>query len=373
MALVREEARKRFGELRAEGLMKLAFPRAERTVGNLGYIHVARGQHDKALAEGLNALERNPISAGRYAFLIACYTLLNRLEEARAFLEEAKRKNIDSPSLHFCSYKLAFLGRDQAGMENEVVWGMGKPAVEDVMLSLQASTHAFFGRLREAREFSGRAVSSAELLGKKELARRYQADAALREAFFGNSAEARLLAESLLSLSTNRNIKYKVALALAFAGDVVDSKLSVDNFDASLLEDTVVRFSYLPTLNARLALNRNDPSKAIEALEAAIPYELGSVGKTALYPIFVRGEAFLRSHQGKEAATEFQKILDHPGISLNGAVGVRGRLGLAQAYIQTGDTPKAKLAYEDFLTLWKDADAGIPILSQAKAEYARLQ
>jgi tetratricopeptide (TPR) repeat protein len=373
--VIREEARRNFGERLGDVLMKRGFPQAERAHDEMrqGYIYVALGEHERALAEGLTALEQNPTSARRYAFIIGCYILLHRLKEGRAYVDEADRKNIHSPGLHFCSYLLAFLSRDAAEMERHVAWGMGKPGVEDVLLSLEANTQAFFGRLNAARDFSRRAVSSSEQLGEKELAARYLVDAALREAFFGNEVEAERHAESALILSNGRGVKYKVALALAFAGYVAKAQSLIDDFDMSVTEDTVVQSNYLPTLNAKLALSHNDPQKAIEALHAATSQELANVGKTALYPIFVRGEAFLNAHQGEEAAAEFQKILDHPGIVLNGPIGIRGRLGLAQAYVLQKNTAKAKLQYQEFFELWKDADPDIPILIAAKAEYAKLQ
>jgi len=372
MEAVVEETRKSLRE-RADDLMKRAFPRLEKEADNQGYIDVSLGQYERALAEGHKALEKNPISARRYAFLVSCYVILNRLSEARVLVEEANRKNIDSPGLHISSYLLAFLSHDVAGMEKQVAWGIGKPGVEDLVLSLEAATHSFFGRLSAARDFSRRAISSAELLGEKTLAARYQVDVALREALFGNAVEARQWVETACRNSNDRNAKFKAALALAFAGHEMEIKSLIDDSDPSLLEDTIIKFNYLPTLNAQLALNRNDAFKAIEILVAATPYELGNVGKTALYPVLVRGDAYLIAHRGKEATDEFQKILEHPGIVLNGPIGIRGRLGLARAYALQGETAKAKAAYSDFLTLWKDADPDIPILKQAKAEYAKLQ
>jgi tetratricopeptide (TPR) repeat protein len=373
MEAVVEEAQKSFRE-RTDDLMKRAFPRLEKQADNQGYIYVSLGQYDKALAEGYKSLEKNPISARRYAFLMNCYTMLNRLNEARALADEANRKNIDSPGLRISSYLLAFLSHDVAGMERQVAWGIGKPGIEDLLFSLEASTQSFFGRLRAAREFSQRAIRSAEQLGENTLVARYQVDVGLREALFGNAAEARLWVETALRNSNDRNAKFKAALALAFAGEEVETRsLIIDERDTSPLEDTIVTFNYLPTLNAQLALNRNDPSTAIEVLVAAIPYELGNVGKTALYPVLVRGNAYLMARRGKEAAAEFRKILEHPGIVLNGPIGVRGRLGLARAHILQGETTKAEAAYNEFLTFWKGADLDIPILKQAKAEYAKLQ
>jgi len=372
LKVVREETRKSLGELAGDYLMQRAFPSVEPEHDNSGYMYVALGQHDKALDEGLIALERNPISARRYTFLVGCYILLNRLREAQALVEEAELKNIDSLGLHFCSYKLAFLNRDALGMEEQVAWGMGKPGIEDVMLSLQAGAHAFFGQLSVAREFSRRAISSAQQLGDEDSALRYQVDAALSEALFGNADAARQPAEFALRLSHHRYVKYKAALALGFAGDTANVKALIDDFHTTFPDEEVVQSNYLPTLNAQLALNADDAFKAIETLHAA-PYELGNLGRAALFPVFLRGEAFLIAHKRNEAAFEFHKILDHPGIALDEPTGIRARLELAHSYAMQGDTAKASAAYQEFLALWKDADPDIPILKQAKAEYVKLQ
>jgi len=230
------------------------------------------------------------------------------------------------------------------------------------------------------RELSGRAVASAERAGEKETAGGYQAEAALREAFFGNAAYARRQAAAGLALSTDKDLQYEAALALAFAGDAGRAQALADDLGKRFSEATIVQFNYLPTLHAQLALSRTDASKAIEVLQAVqqtgigvrnAPYELGSYG--ALCPVFVRGEAYLAAHQGSEAVAEFQKILDHRGIVLNEPIGALAHLQIGRAYAMQGDTAKAKAAYQDFLTLWKNADPDIPILKEAKAEYAKLR
>jgi predicted Zn-dependent protease len=192
----------------------------------------------------------------------------------------------------------------------------------------------------------------------------------LREALFGNTTEVRYRIDSALRLSVGRDEQYGVALAQALTGDSVRAQAGADELGKMFPEDTVVRYSYLPTLNAQLALTRNDPSKAIETLQNAAPYELGVVDN---YPIYVRGEAYLASHQGSHAAAEFQKILDHRGIIMNSPIGALAHLQIGRAYAMEGDTVKARAAYQDFLTLWRDADPDIPIFIAAKAEYAKLQ
>ena len=214
---------------------------------------------------------------------------------------------------------------------------------------------------------------------EKETAANYEADAALREALFGNVTEARQRAAAGLNLSSGRDVQFGAALALSVAGDAARAEKLADELAARFPEDTIVQFNYLPTIRGQLALGRNDFSKAVEALQAASPYELGSFALTtnfnfiSLYPVFVRGEAYLFAHQGSEAAAEFQKILDHHGIVVNEPIGALAHLQLGRAYAMQGETVKAKAAYQDFLTLWKDADPDIPIYKQAKAEYAKLQ
>ena len=220
---------------------------------------------------------------------------------------------------------------------------------------------------------SGRAVASAERAEEKEVAAGYEAEAAVREALFGNPAEARQRAAAALALSNGRDVQDGAALALALAGDSARAQALADDLGERFPEGTVVQFNYLPTLRAQLALNHGDASKAIEAVQVASPYEFGSVSYSALYPVNIRGQAYLGGHQGREAAAEFQKILDHRGIVLNEPIGALAHLGLARAYSMQGDTVKAKNAYQDFFALWKDADPDIPILIAAKSEYAKLQ
>jgi eukaryotic-like serine/threonine-protein kinase len=347
------------------------YPRDGVPPNNLGEIFTYLGQYDKALAEYREAFRLDPKSGASYANLVAPYLCLNRLQEARATADEAQAKQLDSSDLHINLYLLAFLQKDPAGMAEQVAWSAGKPGVEDVLLGNEADTTAFYGQLRNARGFSDRAVASAERAGEKEAAAGYGAGTALREALFGDAAKARQSATAALGLSTGRDVQYRGALALAFAGDAARAQALADDLAKRFPEDTVVQFNYLPTIHAQLALDRNQASKAIETLRAATPYELGQGG--GLYPVYVRAEAYLAAHRGSEAATEFQKILDQRGVVLNGPIGALAHLGLARAHSMQGDIAKARAAYKDFFALWKDADPDIPILVAAKAEYAKLQ
>ena len=203
----------------------------------------------------------------------------------------------------------------------------------------------------------------------------------MREALFGNALAARQRAGDAVELSKSRDVEYGAAFALALSGDSSRSQGLTEDLSRRFPEDTIVRFTYVPTIRALVALNHSQPSKAIELLQTAIPYEAGTpieggseflLGAGSLYPAYVRGLAYLASHHGAEAAGEFQKILDHRGIVLSDPIGALAHLQLARAYVLSGEKTKAKSAYQDFLTLWKDADPDIPILKQAQAEYANL-
>ena len=213
---------------------------------------------------------------------------------------------------------------------------------------------------------------------KRERAALYETGAALREAFFGNAPAARRSAMAALELSKGRDVEYGAAFALALSGDSSRSQTLANDLERRFPEDTSVRFSYLPALRALLALNHGEPAKAIELLQVAVPYELGtppssSLGSSGPLSGLCAWRAYLAAHQGAEAAAEFQKILDHRGIVVSDPIGALARLQLGRAFALSGDKTKAKTAYQDFLTLWKDADPDIPILKQAKAEYARLR
>jgi eukaryotic-like serine/threonine-protein kinase len=346
------------------------FPRDWEPRAELGSLLTILGQYENALVEYRESLHLNPDISLTYNNLLYAYLFLNRLEEARATAEEAKAKKLDvSDGL----YMLGFLQNDAATMKQQVSLNAGKPGVEDLFLAYEANTAACSGQLANARVSFGRAFASTKRAEEPETAARYEVGAALMEALFGNIAEARHHIDSALGPSMGRDLQYRVALVNALTGDSTRAQALADDLDKKFPEDTVVRYNYLPTLQAQLALSRNDTAKAIEVLQAAGPYELGKVGSFSLYPVYVRGEAYLAAHQGNEAAAEFQKILDHRGIVGNLPIGALAHLQIGRAYAMQGDTAKAKAAYQDFLTLWKDADPDIPILIAAKAEYAKLK
>ena len=347
------------------------YPRDFRPMPPLKGVYARLGQYDQSLAAARDALRLQPASGMNQANVVFSYLALNRLEEARAAAKEALAKNYGFWSLHDALYHIAFLQSDPAGMKQQVAWAAGKPGVENVFLVNSADTSAYAGRLAEARELSREAAASATRAGEKEVAADHEANAALREALFGNFEQARQQAVTALSHSTGRGVQFEAGLAMALARDENQADRLANDFAKRFPEDTAVQFNYLPTIRAQLALSRNDYSKALDALQAAAPYEMGWMGR--MYPIYVRGEAYLAAHQSREAAAEFQKILDHRGIVWNSPIGALAHLQLGRAFAMQGDTARARAAYQDFLTLWKDADPDIPVLKQAQAEYAKFK
>jgi len=273
-------------------------------------------------------------------------------------------------------YYLAFLQGDSTQMLQQVAWGRGKPGGEDALLSMHSDTEAYYGRLEKARETSKRAVESATRADAKETAALWQVNAALREAEFGANAEGEQSVTAALALAPGRDVKVLAALALVRLGEAARAKALVEELEKTYPSNTILKLYWLPTVNAAIELTKSNSSQALVFLEAAAPYELGSPPPPqsgTLYPAYLRGQAYLTAHEGTAAAAEFQKLLDHRGIVVNFVTGALARLQLARAYAIAGDTAKAKNAYQDFLTLWKDADPDIPILNEAKAEYAKLQ
>jgi len=285
---------------------------------------------------------------------------------------------LEIQELFYGRHNVAFYKGDKAGMERALAQSRSRSEAEALTSERQACALAYAGQLQQARRMWRRAIDLARQAGHRERAAEWEAAAALEEAFWGNASAAREGITAALQLSKGQLVRYVAALALALLGDSSSAQTLTDDLERSYPEDTSVRFSYLPALRARLALNRGDPMKAIELLDPAVPYELGTprisatMGIGALYPIYVRGEAWLAARHGAEAAVEFQKILNHRGIVVSDPIGALAHLQLGRACALTGDETKAKAAYQDFLTLWKDADPDIPILKQAKMEYAKL-
>ena len=352
------------------------YPREPGFCGGLGVIYMSLGQYESALKEHREALRLLPHDSVAFRFVAYTYLLLDRVEDAAATAREAREKGLDS-ALGPTAYLIAFYQNDASEMARQVGAARGKTGEEDLLLALGADTAAYFGHLNGARELSGQASNSAKRAGEKEASAAYEAMAGLREGLFGNTAKGPEQTRIAMAPSRGRDVYYGFGLASGY-GKNAKTQRFVEGFEKGFVEDTDVQFNYLPTLRAKLALIHSNPQQAIDSLESAAPYELGLPAGgfynwPNLYPVYVRGEAYLAAHRGREAAAEFQKILDHRGIVLNEPIGALAHLQLGRAYAISGDSAKARAAYQDFLTLWKDADPDIPIFLQAKAEYARLE
>jgi eukaryotic-like serine/threonine-protein kinase len=355
-------------------LWKQTYPRDSIPYGNLGYIYVSLGNYEKALEESREALRLEPNNAISYLNVGGGYTSLNRLDEAEAVYKQAEERKVENESLLANRYQLAFLKGDAAKMAQLALAAVGKPGAEDLLMAAQADTEGWYGRLKNAHELTRRAMDSAEHNDAKESAASYQAAAALREVESGSQEQARADANAALKLAPNRDVRAVAALALARAGDTAGAEKLAAELDKTFPLDTLVQRYWLPTIRAAVALERKDPNRAIELLKDASTLELGQATSGLnifLCPAYVRGEAYLMLHDGNAAAAEFQKFIDHRGVVVNFPWGALARLGLARAYAMQGDTAKAKAAYQDFLTLWKDADPDIPIFIAAKSENSK--
>ena len=363
-------------ELEAYELWSQEYPRAIMAHSNLGSTYSTLGQYERALSEHLIVARLTPNDGVAYSNLIGDYANLNRWEEAKTAYQQALARKVDNVQVRGNEYGIAFIEGDMAEMARQVEWATGKPGAEDEFLSLQADTEAFYGRLEKARSLSRRAVESALRNDEKEIAAQWHLDAALREAEFGNPPEARQQTAAALALAPTRDVQALAGLTLAKAGDSAQAQRMANELEKRFPRNTMINAYWLPTIRARIEIQRNNPSKAIEFLQAASSYDLANpppgVGGI-LHPVYERGQAYLLLHQGEQAAAEFQKFFDHRGVVMNCPLGALAHLGLARASVLQGDTAKARLDYQDFLTLWKDADPDIPILKQAKAEYAKLQ
>jgi DNA-binding winged helix-turn-helix (wHTH) protein/tetratricopeptide (TPR) repeat protein len=359
-----------------------AYPRAWVPHGLLaGDIYPAMGKHEEAVEEAKVALGLDPGFSIGYINLAIGYMALERLDEAEDTLQRASERKLEIPDFFVLRYVIAFLKGDKAEMEHVAALSRERSGVDDWMSNSEGFVLAHSGHLKAARKMSQLAADLARKAERRDTEALYEADAAVREALFGNLSTARQSAAEALELSESRDVAYGVGFALALSEDSSRSETLTEDLSRRFPEDTRVQFNYAPTLRALLALDHSQPSKAVELLETTIPYESGSptvggseylLGAGNLYPAYVRGLAYMAAHQGAEAAAEFQKILDHQGIVICDPIGALAHLQIGRAYAVSGDKTKAKSAYQDFLTLWKDADPDIPIFKQAKAEYAKL-
>ena len=379
-------------------MWKQTYPRDMVPFANLGVIYGYMGQYEKSLEESREAMRLEPNSVNAYGNIAGTYINLERPDEAKAILEQAQARRLEGgTSLLSNSYMLAFLRGDTKEMERAVAVAAGKPEAEGILLSTQAFTEAYYGRLTKSQELNRRAIDSARHDGDAETAATFLAEAALADARFGYTEQPKKEAVEALAIFPGQDVKTLATLALALAGDIARAQAQAGELKKQYPLDTLLNSYWLPTIGAAIELRQNRASKAIELLQVAAPYELGSPPPQTevLDPVYLRGEAYLAARQGEAAAREFQKILDHRGIVLNSSLGALAHLGLGRAYaLQAGagggslpatsgrpqEAPpqpdalaKARTAYQDFLALWKDADPDIPILKQAKAEYAKLE
>ena len=356
-------------------LWQQTYPRDYFPYRRLGNISATLGNWEKALEVFREALRLEPNMVANYLNLAQTYVILNRLDEAEAVYKQAEERKLEDELMLQNRYQLAFLKGNAAQMAQLVSAAMGKPGFEDLLLAAQADTEGWYGKLKNAHELTRRAMDSAQHNDAKETAATYQAAAALREVEVGNREQARAEANAALKLAPNRDVRAIAALALARAGDTAEAEKLAAELDKTFPLHTRVQRYWLPTIRAAVALQRKDPNRAIELLKVASTVELSYPTNLAilLCPAYLRGEAYLMLHDGNAAAAEFQKFIDHRGLVADFPWGALARVGLARAYAMQGDTAKARTAYQDFLTLWKDADPDIPILKEAKAEYANLK
>jgi eukaryotic-like serine/threonine-protein kinase len=362
-----------------------AYPRDYRAHGDLGIQYTSLGEWEKAREACAESLRLAPDNVAPYVNLLNALLSLQRFDEARQVMQQAQARKLDNVLLRQNLYALAFVRTDSQAMAEQLQWFTGKPE-ENIGLSLASDTEAYAGHLHKATELTKRSIDSAIRADSKETGAMWQEDAAQREAAFGNLVDAKQdAAQGLKLYPASEGVEVEAALAFAMAGDAARAEALAQDLNKRFPLDTQMQSLWLPAIRAQLALNRRNPTDALNDLQAASSIELGSVafGDSCLYHTYIRGEAYLAAGQGKESAAEFQKILDHSGIVLNCWAGALAHLGVARANALQSKTSqgadadlarsRALAAYKDFLTLWKDADPDIPILKEAKSEYARLQ
>ncbi|MGB6608675.1 MAG: tetratricopeptide repeat protein [Acidobacteriaceae bacterium] len=337
---------------------------------NLAVIESDLGHFSRSLPQAQAALRLGPDDGQNYANLVNEYLSENQLAQAHALLDQAFARHIESSDLHLYLFDIAFLEHNSAVIEQQLSWAAGEPGFEDLFLDRYSDLLAWNGQIARARDFAQRATEAARRAGEKETAAGYQIEAAQREALFGNFPEARRLAAAALTLAHDRDTKFGAAAAFALAGYPDQANTLAGQLDKDFPDDTFVQDLYLPSVRGAVALYRRDSAGALRVLDPALPFEAGEAA--ALFPAYIRGLAFLAAGDGPQAQAEFQKIIAAPGVVLSSPIGVLARLQLARAWQLQGRHAEAKAAYQQFLSAWKDADPGIPILQSAKAEAAKL-
>jgi eukaryotic-like serine/threonine-protein kinase len=355
-------------------LWQQTYPRDVVPYTNLGVIYKQLGQPEKALNEALERFRLDPDTAGSLGNLASFYRNLNRYDESEAIIQQANSRKLETDQLLVNRYLTGFLRGDTGEMERAVADAAGKPGAGDLLLASEADTEGFYGRIHKAQEFLRQATDFALQNGDRESAAGYRLVGALAEAEVGLSAAVKQHVAEAKALAENRDLQVLAALALARIGDSSGAKKSIDTLRQRYPSDTLANFFWLPAIEASLQLKENNPARAIEILAVTSPYELVSdTWGGWLYPTYVRGQALLQLHDGKAAAAEFEKILAHQGVVDNFLLGSLAHLGLARARNLSGDAAGARTEYQNFFTLWKDADPELPILQQARAEFRKLQ
>jgi DNA-binding winged helix-turn-helix (wHTH) protein/tetratricopeptide (TPR) repeat protein len=343
-----------------------------------GFCGQGTGKYEESIEAGKKVLEVDPDFTPAHVNIAFSQFYLGQLNEAEAALNRASDRKLDIPELLVLRYHIASLNRDSAEMDRAAALAKGKSGAEDWMIHAQSLVAARSGKLDEAGKLSRSAMGLAQQTGQKERAATYVASTAVWESFFGNADAAERSATEALKLSTGRDVEYSAAFALAQAGDFSQAQSLANDLNKHFPEDTSVQFSYLPTLRGLFALHQKDSSKALEQLEIAIPNETGQTGISFfaffgnLYPAYVRGESYLAANNAPAAIAEFQKILKYRGLVISDPMGAMAQLQLARAYVLGGDKANATLAYQRVLELWKDSDADLPAVKQAREEYRRL-
>jgi eukaryotic-like serine/threonine-protein kinase len=351
------------------------YPRDSRPYGFLSFIYQDLGRYDKSIEAGKNAIEIDRDLVPGYANLAWGYVLCDRLNDAEQVVHLAEERKLEFPDLYILLYDIAFLRSDQTGMQRAVQMAGGKAGGEHWIAQREADMLAWYGRVREARLKSQHAIRLAERAGQPERAALYKSGIATREALFGNIAEARLFASSALRNSKDRDVEYGAAFALLLIRDEAAARPILEDLQKRFPQDTFVRFSYLPTLRAISAINHGKPGKALDELDSERPYDFQIAGSWAgffgdMYPVYVRGMALLAMHNGKDASTEFQKIIDHRGVVGSDPIGALAIFRLAQAHALSGQKEQFQEACHRFFALWANADPDTPVLKSAKSEYA---
>jgi DNA-binding winged helix-turn-helix (wHTH) protein/tetratricopeptide (TPR) repeat protein len=344
------------------------YPNDDAPRTNLAVIYSDMGKFDRSLEFAKEAVRLASHDSQSYANLVDAYISLDQLSDAKAVAAQAQSQNLDSSALRLYLYDVAWLEKNTGEIDKELKWASGEPGVEDAFIDHQANDFATLGQWQRARERTDRAVDSAKRADEKETAALYELEEAQREAEFGNDAQALKAAEMTLALTKNRETEFGAGVAFALGGDTARAQSFLSQLDKDFPDDTFVQYLYLPTMRGAIAVKQKDPDRAVKALEAARPYEMGV--ESALLPVYVRGLAYLEAKDGAKAAAEFQKIIDHPGVVQDAPIGPLARLQLGRAYLLQGNAAQSKAAYDDFLNRWKGADADVPILREAQTEYA---